>query len=848
MRQRLQRGEERIAELKAELGDAVSSADRLARVLEEKERSLSAVTEERDELASTLKSELDSSRGREVSEATMSAKLQSLQSSLEESEREKEHLDRLQRELRSELSMVRKNTAELSKRVEDAERQASRASGEASSQGAALTRAREDLLEARAAGAKQDMALEEAQTAAAQAQRRADMLQNELSDMAAQMESKLGAAEASVMEHHRSGVEESVLREQLAEVRAGMNQWRSQAETLQDEQTKWVAEKRRLEADLSRLNMQASAASQGRDSADGEAARVAARLEHLEGELGVANAQIQRTQLALERKEAELQGYIVTMQAASRDETELKAAQMDQKNVIQALESEVRSLKNALLDQQSVYSEVRSHGDDAAAALLRKAERLATTERELTEAVDKIAVLNEEIVGLEMSLQDAERRAGGVSRRADVDRDELRRAVRDKEAAEARVSELMALVTAMEAASRSANEKASRLSVALQEEAEAQRGLMDANNKLKGALDDSRVKLHDACQARDALDRERDEVQAALDERVEALADKERLIAQKSLELTEAKAAFDKAEQRLRAAGAEVASLKGQCSVSNARLAAARQENAELVRQGTVQRSEVVAAADDLTLMTRENQALTSELAQTSHENGRLRDRVGDLVQNTTALEQAKRALEIERADLIESYRGIVRDKRKLETDLETIGSLKERAGLNSQQLQSQVAELKGQLGAVSGTEARWAAERISLGRRVESLNDQLIAGQRRIDALNADNQRLMQESLGLRKTNSHLNERVQMAFKRAASATDANKLLSARLGSLERENNAMRAVVSSERQRSTDLETVAQTARTQAALQERRLAAQEGAEGGAVTGEDAALEERLGL
>jgi len=104
------------------------------------------------------------------------------------------------------------------------------------------------------------------------------------------------------------------------------------------------------------------------------------------------------------------------------------------------------------------------------------------------------------------------------------------------------------------------------------------------------------------------------------------------------------------------------------------------------------------------------------------------------------------------------------------------------------------------------------------LGRQVETLNDQLVQGQRRIDAVEADNRRLMQDSHQLRQTNLMLNERVQMIIKRASSATDANRLLSQRLAGIERERDAMRSIVNSERQRVTELEQLTEAARTQTA------------------------------
>jgi hypothetical protein len=51
-----------------------------------------------------------------------------------------------------------------------------------------------------------------------------------------------------------------------------------------------------------------------------------------------------------------------------------------------------------------------------------------------------------------------------------------------------------------------------------------------------------------------------------------------------------------------------------------------------------------------------------------------------------------------------------------------------------------------------------------------------------------------------LRGTNAMLEERVQLVIQRAASAHDATKVLTARLASVERERDAVRAMINVER------------------------------------------------
>merc|ERR1711871_1176362 len=77
------------------------------------------------------------------------------------------------------------------------------------------------------------------------------------------------------------------------------------------------------------------------------------------------------------------------------------------------------------------------------------------------------------------------------------------------------------------------------------------------------------------------------------------------------------------------------------------------------------------------------------------------------------------------------------------------------------------------------------------------------------------------QDIYGLRQTNQMLNERASSIIKRASSAGDANKVLSARPMNAERERDATRALLETERQRTKDLETLTETARVDAITKE---------------------------
>ena len=173
-----------------------------------------------------------------------------------------------------------------------------------------------------------------------------------------------------------------------------------------------------------------------------------------------------------------------------------------------------------------------------------------------------------------------------------------------------------------------------------------------------------------------------------------------------------------------------------------------------------------------------------------------------EVAQLLSAREQSKKGVEMEKADLLDAYRAVLQEKRKMEEDMASLRAQKERVGLTALQMQDQLADLQGSQAAKGGETARLQAERLALLRQVEKANDELTRGQRRTEAMEADNRRLMQDVHGLRATNAMLNDRVQAIIKRAGEAGEANKLLSSKLQQVERERDAVRAAVAVERQR----------------------------------------------
>lgn len=68
------------------------------------------------------------------------------------------------------------------------------------------------------------------------------------------------------------------------------------------------------------------------------------------------------------------------------------------------------------------------------------------------------------------------------------------------------------------------------------------------------------------------------------------------------------------------------------------------------------------------------------------------------------------------------------------------------------------------------------------------------------------------------------LNERLSILMKRATAAADANKVLTTRLSSVERERDAYRSIIEMERQKTQEMTKIAEIAKIETASKELQL------------------------
>lgn len=69
----------------------------------------------------------------------------------------------------------------------------------------------------------------------------------------------------------------------------------------------------------------------------------------------------------------------------------------------------------------------------------------------------------------------------------------------------------------------------------------------------------------------------------------------------------------------------------------------------------------------------------------------------------------------------------------------------RQETGMQINELHGKIAELRGELGAQYAADNRNSIEKTSLNKHLETLNESMVRYQRKLDAVEADNRRLMQ-------------------------------------------------------------------------------------------------------
>jgi chromosome segregation ATPase len=353
------------------------------------------------------------------------------------------------------------------------------------------------------------------------------------------------------------------------------------------------------------------------------------------------------------------------------------------------LQAELRLANRRLFDAESRTHQIEATLADTQHSYSRTTASLAKTEEALSDLTKKYE-------GVKSLLREREGEVGDLTSREERQhrqelegRRDLRVAIEEKEAALKDIRDLKLLLKNMESDEKDTAARIRRFDSRVFELQEAVERASTERDEAKSQLRKKQAEVQELQESLRTLDADRDELQNQLDDLADEEVRKMHVMSevnQKADDLANLLMQRDKVIEGLRR---DKEHARGQLEKMDERFRAMTEETSELRRRLTLKQNEVGAAGDDLMLMTRENQSLTTELASAAHERDRLKQKVAGYAEQVSSLEHSVRALEIERGDLLETYRTCLQERRKYEVDLGVMSESKAR-------LSQTINELRG--------------------------------------------------------------------------------------------------------------------------------------------------------
>lgn len=256
-----------------------------------------------------------------------------------------------------------------------------------------------------------------------------------------------------------------------------------------------------------------------------------------------------------------------------------------------------------------------------------------------------------------------------------------------------------------------------------------------------------------------------------------------------------------------------------QLASAEARVNAVKAELLETRRAMQAKERELDSALQDLQLLTRENQAITAEIAGIANARNELSRELDEQRVRAARLEHAIRTHEIEKKDLMTSIRGLAEEKRQVDRELEEAMFAKQRLNQTIQQLQTQLQHATAHFQANEAIDARHIADKVAMEKQLSGLSEKIVQDQRRMQAVERDNQKLMQENFVLRQEAERFQQRLHATIQEASSSSESSASLRAQLAALRAEHDVLRQQFLECRKQNSALEEAIQQARGKEAI-----------------------------
>ncbi len=342
----------------------------------------------------------------------------------------------------------------------------------------------------------------------------------------------------------------------------------------------------------------------------------------------------------------------------------------DETTLVAQYQSDLTLWQQRYASLKEQLEEVQHRQSTAQTQNLGTVQQLNTTRRDLQTQAEAALRLQQQVANVEEERDMLRARLDELNRRSKNDKADLQRAIGERQEALERNEELKVLVSTLEASVRANAQKQHRLAVEVERGGEEQQHWEAEKSRLLAAMDEKDRRVRDQQESLKKIDYERDLLQEQVDALEEEVSRFHTVHKDHEHRYTSLHTVLEQTERKVQTLSAELTSAQRHAQGADARLNAAQLEIQELKRRFSQKSAEVGGAAEDMMLMTRENQALTSELVEMSAERDRLQQRLQQVLHVSAEREHARRCVETERTELVNTYRVVLQEKRKLEEDL----------------------------------------------------------------------------------------------------------------------------------------------------------------------------------
>jgi len=229
--------------------------------------------------------------------------------------------------------------------------------------------------------------------------------------------------------------------------------------------------------------------------------------------------------------------------------------------------------------------------------------------------------------------------------------------------------------------------------------------------------------------------------------------------------------------------------------------------NRQMEEMLKLKNNELERMAHDLNAVTRESQVLSNESYKLASELRENKTKLNGLIQNNSRLDQVRRSADLEKADLLQTYRTVVEERYALEQGNEEIKRSREVLHQQMVTLQEEKNQLSSRLFELEEELRRKSARINSFERQLDSISRKNLSLQRNLEAAEAEINRLKSDLYASRESTKQISQQTQSLQMNIANVEEEHTIARSKLHTTSKERDALQKLLAEERQRANNLE-----------------------------------------